>query len=52
MIETMDDKFGAEMFVLGGGLVTVVVKGDKTDATLNIGISELENAPSWVSGGN
>jgi hypothetical protein len=42
----------AEMFVLGGGLLTVEVEGEETRIVFDEEISELEVAPDWVTGGD
>ena len=46
------DTIGAEMFVLGGGLLTIVVKGEHMGLNVDEEIDELEFAPDWVSAGD
>ena len=46
------DEIQGEMFVLGGGLMTVTVKGTDVKLDYNRDIDELAKAPSWVSSGD
>jgi hypothetical protein len=48
----VDGAVSADMFVLGGGLLTVAVSGDAVGTIFNPEIDELDVAPSWVTGGD
>jgi hypothetical protein len=48
----VDGAVSAEMFVLGGGLLTVGVSGDAVGMILKPEIDELDVAPAWVTAGD
>lgn len=46
------DTFCAEMFVLGGGMLTITVTERTTTVELDKDVSELDRAPAWVTAGD